>query len=89
MDEAYETLDKTKWIKLKHYKVMSAFCKSENPFERYKAVTKEVGFQENILTSLDDLHLYYPNEQKMRSKNFQCQSLIKCYLAIYNFKILL
>lgn len=70
VDEPYEKLDKTKWKKFQHSRVLSPFSKSENPFEEYRNLTKEVGFEEDVITLLEDLDMYFKNESITRCKIF-------------------
>lgn len=70
-NEAYENLDKTKWSKFQHSKIMSAFWDKESPIDEYKIIIEEVGFQIDTLTLFEDLNLLFPNEENLRSKSFR------------------
>lgn len=68
MGEAYEKIDKTKWKKFHHSKILSPFWESKSPFTEYKELTLRIGFQEDIMVLLDGFGVYAPNEQDARSK---------------------
>lgn len=68
MDKAYEELDKSKWKKYQHFRAMSPFWNSTNPFEDYKNLTKVVGFQEDIMAIVNDCYLYAPSLTIFRGK---------------------
>lgn len=70
LDEPYKKLDNTKWKILQHSRVLSPFSISENPFEEYKNLTREVGFQENLITMFEDQDMYFKNESITRCKTF-------------------
>lgn len=67
MDEVYEQLDKTKWCKYQHSKMMSAFWSSKNPQEDYRKLMKETGFEENFITSQNEC-IIIPNLETARGK---------------------
>lgn len=80
VDEAYDKMDKTKWCKYQHSRFMSSFCRSENPFEEFKKLTLEIGFQEDKFALIDNLSLYTPNESIMRGKQFFISNFYVLYM---------